>query len=98
MLSPDLLRSLAKWSGIHIYSASNDVLFANTDFVAFHAVTAGKKSICLPQKSDVVDAFTGEVIGRNCDRFSFDAALHDSRLFYCGDAGKFLKTFAEKNQ
>ncbi|MBE6358695.1 MAG: hypothetical protein E7057_05540 [Lentisphaerae bacterium] len=97
-LSPGLLRSLVQWAGVHIYAAGDDVLYANSAFVGFHAVTAGKKSICLPQKSDVVDAFTGEVIGRNCDRFSFDAALHDSRLFYCGDAGKFLKTFAEKNQ
>jgi hypothetical protein len=90
MLSPDLLRSLAKWAGVHIYSSTNDVLFANTGFVAFHAVTAGKKRITLPEKSDIVDAFSGEVLARGCREFTFEAKLHESRLFYCGNAEKFI--------
>lgn len=79
----------AKWADIHIYSSSDDVLFANTDFVAFHVVIAGRKKIVLPKKCDVVDIFSGEVIARDCDEFTFSAELHDSRLFYCGNAEKF---------
>ncbi len=87
-LSPDFLRSLAMWAGVHIYSSTNDVLYANTDFVTFHAATAGRKTIHLPQPADVVEVFSGRVIARNCRSFSFEAKLHESFLFYCGNADK----------
>ena len=70
--------------GVHVYSDSCDTLCANRYFVSFHAATPGKKTIRLPRKSTVTDLFSGEIVARDAEAFSFDARLHESRVFFLG--------------
>jgi len=77
--------------GIHVYSDSCDPLRANRYFVSFHAATPGKKTIRLPEKSTVTDLFSGEVVARDAEKFSFDAKLHESRVFFLGAPETFQK-------
>lgn len=77
----DLFRKFAKDAGVHIYSDSNDVIFAGNGFLTFHAATSGRKTIRLPQPARISDLFTGNLLGENIKEFSFNAALHESRIF-----------------
>lgn len=90
-LRPEFLKQLAINSGVHIFSNSLDPMDANDALVSIHARTSGKKEIILPRKTDVVDVFQQKIVARNVDKFTFDAPLHSSWLFYYGDADKFLE-------
>jgi hypothetical protein len=64
-LPPGLLRNLAAYAGVHVYSHSEDVLYASRSFIVLHTVRAGEKTIHLPAKADVSDAYSGRVICRD---------------------------------
>ena len=84
-LETPLLRKLAKASGVFLFSDSLDPMEANERFVTMHVRRAGVKTIRLPRKASVVDVFNRQLVARDVDSFSFDAPLHSSWLFYCGD-------------
>ena len=90
-LNPDLLRNIAEYAGVHLYSKSLDPVFANESFIVLHARTPGEKYILLKRKCDVVDFFNGQVIQKNVDSFSFDAEINTTYVFYTGEASSFIK-------
>ena len=88
-----LLRKIAREAGVHIFSDSLDIFEANERFVSFHARNSGRKTIRLPRRTDVYDVFGRRMVARGVEEFSFDAPLHSSWLFYCGDdAGELAGT------
>jgi len=91
VLPPDLLRSLARAAGVHLYLDSEDVLHANDRFVLLHTTTAGQKTLRLPRRADVVEVYTGQVLFRQVESFSLAEASQTTRLFYTGDAEEFLQ-------
>lgn len=91
VLPPDLLRSLARAAGVHIYLESGDVLHANDGFVMLHTASAGEKTIRLPARADVVEVYTGQVLFRGVDSFRIREAAQTTRVFYLGDADAFLR-------
>ena len=72
-------------AGVHIYSATDDPMEADGSLVTLHARFAGKKTITLPKRTTVIDVFNRRVVAKDVDKFSFDAPLHSSWLFYFGD-------------
>ena len=91
---PDMafLQDIARRAGIKLYSQSNDPLEANDKLIAMHARSAGTKTVVLNRKCDILDVFNRQIIARNTDKFTFNAKLHESLLFYCGDdADELLK-------
>ncbi len=60
-----LLRQIARKGGVHIYTDSDDVVYANNFMVSVHTRTAGKRTISLPGQFSVTDAFTGrKIVGK----------------------------------
>lgn len=98
--NPDVpfLQKLFADAGVHIYSQEGDPLEANEHLVTIHARNSGKKTIVLPEKTDVLDIFQHKIIARNVREFSFDARLHCTHFFYYGlDADDLLRKLeAEK--
>ena len=43
------LRAFCRANGVHVYSETDDVLYANAQHIALYAATEGKKTITLPQ-------------------------------------------------
>jgi hypothetical protein len=80
-LPPGLLRNLAAFAGVHVYSHSEDVLYASRSFIVLHTVRAGEKTIHLPAKADVTDAYTGRVICRNHASFVDVLNAGETRLY-----------------
>jgi hypothetical protein len=91
LLPPELLRGLARQAGVHLYTASDDVIDANDAFVLLHTATAGAKTLTLPQAADVVDVYTGTVLAQGAKEFTLHAAAETTRLFYVGNAPEFVR-------
>lgn len=87
-----VLQEIARRAGVHLYSGSLDPVEANENFVTLHARTAGRKTIRLRRKADVVDVFDRRIVARGTEEFSFDAPLHSSWLFYFADNAKDLSS------
>lgn len=81
-LPAKLLRELARYSGTHIYSEDDDVVFADSSMVAVHAVKPGPRSIRLPGKYDVEDVLCGRGVGTGINDISFEVAGAVTRWFH----------------
>jgi len=64
-----------------LYAKEGDCLFACRDILTINADTAGRKTIQLPEKRRVHDAFSGKDIA-TADRFTFDMTQYDTRMFF----------------
>ncbi|MFC1461522.1 hypothetical protein ACFLQR_03265 [Verrucomicrobiota bacterium] len=64
-----LLRGIARFAGVHIYSDANDALYANNVLLAVHTRYAGLRTIRLPKPMNVIDAFTGDDVARGASSF-----------------------------
>ena len=65
-----LLREIARSSGAHIYSETDDFLVANRFMVSLHAKDAGEKAISLPGKMHVFDAFSKRSVAQDANSFT----------------------------
>ncbi|HEY3289152.1 MAG TPA: hypothetical protein VGK87_03400 [Anaerolineae bacterium] len=81
-LPSGVLRELARYAGVHIYSESDDVFYSDRSFIAIHTVRAGRKVIRLPRIADVREAFENKLIGLACDTFTDEVAAGDTRLYH----------------
>ena len=97
LFDPAFYRKLARRAGVHIFSDSNDPCEANDSFFLLHARTPGRKTIRLPRKTDVADLFTGKIIARQCDKFTVEVKLHETKLFYYGDDAEMLTNITGKD-
>lgn len=93
LLDPTIMRSIAEKAGVHIFIDSEDNIHASKDIFSIHANHKGKKLISLPEKSDVIDVYSGEVVARNTDSFEIDMNAFDSRVFLLGKERKIKKYF-----
>ena len=79
------IRDVLKKAGVFVYSDSNDPTEANEKLFTLHARYAGTKIVRLPRRTTVLDVFGRRIVSRNVDKFSFDAKLHTTYLFYLSD-------------
>lgn len=82
---PGILRELARYAGVHIYSESEDVLYANNHYVALHTVRSEVKTIRLPRCADVWEAYSGRRVARACTHFEDAMQAGSTHLYYYGD-------------
>ncbi|MCL1856565.1 MAG: hypothetical protein FWF84_02845 [Kiritimatiellaeota bacterium] len=67
-LPPELLRSLAAYSGTHVYSDSDDdVVFANANSFGVHAVRPGTRTYRLPAPARVWDLIGDTLVSERTD-------------------------------
>ncbi|NOY80230.1 MAG: hypothetical protein GXP31_04405 [Kiritimatiellaeota bacterium] len=89
-LTPELMRNIARFAGVHIYWDANDILFAGRHFVAIHT---GKEpalgNLRLPRKTGVCDVFAAKILQRNADTVRIDIPPYSTKLYYLGDPDKF---------
>jgi len=81
LLPHALIRELALLAGVHIYGMDGDAVYANHDYVALHAHSAGVKRIYLPGKGQLEDVWTGERLDGQETYADFEMAFGETRLF-----------------
>jgi hypothetical protein len=89
---PDLpapvLRGIARWAGVPIYSDAGDVLYASRDLLAVHTVAGGPRSFKLPGKVEVVwDVFANRELGRDTESFDVVLSPASTSLYLTGSRG-----------
>ena len=78
----NVLRSIAEYAGVHIYSYSDDVLYADRNFICIHTVKPGEKRIFLPRKADVYDEISGNLIAKETKEFTDKLEAGETKLYY----------------
>lgn len=94
LLPPDLWRDLGRLARAQVYSATNDAVYADGNFLGLHARSPGLKRLRLPQRADVYDLLARKVVARHVTSFEVPMAGFDTALFYVGEAAKAEAFFA----
>lgn len=74
-LNAELAREIARYAGCHVYLDSDDVLYANRNFLCLHASSGGEKTLHLPTSATVREIYSGRIYATNTDT----VRLHLSR-------------------
>lgn len=64
MLTPNLLRYAAKKAGVHLYTDTDCIVYANGPFLAVHSTKAGAVQINTGSNSVATDVLTGKNVGK----------------------------------
>lgn len=65
-----LLRNAARVAGVNIFDSNDDTLYACKSWLVISSATAGNRIVNLPFVADVVDAWSGSVIGTQVSTFA----------------------------
>jgi hypothetical protein len=90
-----VLRGIARFAGVHIYSDAGDVLYASRRLLGVHTAAGGQRVIRLPAAVEVVhDLFEDKRIAANAAEFEVSLAPASTSLYYVGEASALeaLKT------
>ena len=80
-IKSDVVRAVAKYAGCHIWNDSDDVLFANKNYVTFHASSSGQKTIRFPEKVSVYEVYEKKFYAQGVTELTFDAYLGETKTF-----------------
>lgn len=87
-LPAPVLRGIARFAGVHLYSEAGDGLHASRDLLAVHTVSGGGRVFKLPRRAEIVyDLFENRAVVRNADQFEVTLAPKSSALYYTGASG-----------
>ncbi len=91
ILPAPLLRNIARIAGCHVYSASNDVVYANRNFLGIYAPGGGSRTVRLPRKLRVTDLLENRVLADGITEFPLELAPNDTVLLRLEEPQKQLQ-------
>jgi hypothetical protein len=81
-----LLRGIARYAGVHLYSDAGDVLYATRQLLGVHTVSGGQRSFTLPQAAEIVyELYERQEVARNADHFQATLLPRSTALYYTGE-------------
>ena len=91
-LTTELLRGLYAYAGIPVYDAQDDTVFAGADgSLTIHGSFTGQRTINLPRKASVYDAFDGKILATNARSFRAFVRARTTRLYLWGDGSALAR-------
>ena len=84
-LPADLLRELARYSGTHVYSETDDLVFADGCTLTHHSVHPGARTLQLPEKTNVWDVIARQKVGDRIGSLDIDVDPPQTSMFYLGE-------------
>jgi len=82
-----VLRGVARYAGVHLYSEAGDVLYATSQLLSIHTLSGGSRQLRLPQQVETVyDLFEECVIAEKVADFEVELPPRSTSLFYTGDS------------
>jgi len=76
-----ILRAAAERAGVHLYSVSDDVLYADANFLVIHARTGGSKRLSFPQPVDCYEVFENKSYGSKVRELIFEMDFGETKVF-----------------
>lgn len=78
----DLLRAVARLAGCHIYSDSDDILYASPHFLTLHASSSGEKVLRLPVACDPYEIYERRAYGTAVRELRCRLRFGETRTFH----------------
>jgi hypothetical protein len=86
-LPAPVLRGMARFAGVHLYSEAGDVLHVAPQLLGAHTVSGGQRIFALPERAErVYDLFGDREVARDADRFQVTLEPASTALYYTGEA------------
>ena len=86
-LPAPVLRGIASFAGVHLYSREGDVLYATSELLAVHTVSGGDRTFRLPRQVEVIyNLFERKTAARDTKEFQAKLQPATTSLFYTGSA------------
>lgn len=81
ILRSELLASLAEYSGCHLYTHTDDCVYANQNFVTIHAHFTGKRTIYFPEECSPWEVYERRSYGRNVKKIEVEMHRGETLMF-----------------
>jgi hypothetical protein len=81
---PQLFQNLFRQAGVHVYTDTQDIVYANARYVTLCANGDGEKTLRLPKKCNLYDALSGELLAKDSDHYRFTARHGQTEIFRQG--------------
>ncbi len=86
-LPAPVLRGIARFAGVHIYSEEGDVFHASNQLFCVHSISGGLRTFMLPHKvEEVYDLFESKTIAFNTDFIQVSLLPASTNLYFTGDS------------
>lgn len=84
-LPASVLRGIARWAGVHLYSQDGDTLYAAPHLLTLHTAAGGPRTLRLPAPVEVVfDLLRQQPVAHQTDTFSVTLPPASTALFFTG--------------
>jgi len=85
-LPASVLRGVARFAGVHIYSDAGDVLSASRQLLGVHTSGGGRRTFKLPRPVETIhDLFENKTVAKNTAEFEVTLPPASTSLFYTGE-------------
>lgn len=84
-LNNEVIRSIAKIAGVHVYTEKNDAVFPGKNFLVLHSAFDGEHTIKLPEKGDFYEVFDEKLIAKNVSEIKLNLKKGETKLFFTGN-------------
>lgn len=81
ILRSELIASLVEYAGGHLYTHSDDCLYANENFVTIHAKETGRKKLYFKRPCDPYEVYEKRYYGHNVTELEVDMRLGETLMF-----------------
>jgi hypothetical protein len=83
-----VLRGIARFAGVHLFSEAGDVLHASSSLLNVHSMAGGRRRFTLPHPVAVVrDLYDDRILARDAAEFEDTLEPGGSRLYFFGESG-----------
>ena len=80
-IKSDVVRELARFAGCHIYTESDEVIYANNNYVTYHSDSTGKKTLKFKNKVSPFEVYEKKYYGEGVTEIEFDAYLGETKMW-----------------
>lgn len=81
-----ILRGIAAYAGVHIYSSEGDILYVTHELLALHTASGGNRNLKLARRVEIVyDLFSKSTIATGTDNFNVELPPASTALYFLGE-------------
>lgn len=80
-VSKEVLRKIAEYAGVHLYSDRGDLVYSNKHFLSICPRVGGKRTIRLPEPKSVTDLWSGEKLAAKAESLEIDAIANRTYMY-----------------
>lgn len=80
-IKSDVVRAIAKYAGCHIYCDSDDVVYANANYLTLHSSQTGKKTLRFPYPVTLYEVYEQKTYATSVTEYTVDTYLGETKTF-----------------